>query len=82
MIFCAYERSPMPDSSSEYSRLPSLRDLTIGTRRALVSDAAGISQAKRINLAKKNSLQEHIANDMIENVIGKLELPLGVATNF
>jgi len=72
----------MSDSSAEYSRLPSLRDLTIETRRALVSDAAGLSQTARVNLAGKNSLQEHIADGMIENVIGKFELPLGVATNF
>ena len=57
MIFCAYERAPMSDSSAEYSRLPSLRDLTIETRRALVSDAAGLSQTARVNLAGKNSLQ-------------------------
>jgi hydroxymethylglutaryl-CoA reductase len=82
MIFCAYERSLMSDASSEYSRLPNLRDLTIETRRALVSDAAGLSQAARVNLAGENSLQEHIADGMIENVIGKFELPLGVATNF
>ena len=62
MIFCAYERSPMSDPSAEYSRLPSLRDLTIETRRALVSDAAGLSQTARVNLAGKNSLQEHIAD--------------------
>jgi hydroxymethylglutaryl-CoA reductase len=48
----------------------------------LVSDAAGLSQAARANLAGENSLQEHIADSMIENVIGKFELPLGVATNF
>ena len=72
----------MSDASSEYSRLPSPRDLTIETRRALVSDAAGLSQTARVNLAGKNSLQEHIADGMIENVIGKFELPLGVATNF
>ncbi len=72
----------MSDASSEYSRLPNLRDLTIETRRALVSDAAGLSQAARVNLAGENSLQEHIADGMIENVIGKFELPLGVATNF
>jgi hydroxymethylglutaryl-CoA reductase len=43
---------------------------------------AGLSSADQIALGGIDALPVELANGMIENVIGKFEIPLGVATNF
>ncbi|MEW7008442.1 hydroxymethylglutaryl-CoA reductase, degradative [Lentilitoribacter sp. EG35] len=60
------------------SRLEGLRDLMPNERLQTVAQAANTD----IAALGGNVLGDQLANGMIENVIGKFELPLGVATNF
>ena len=58
------------------------RSLEPKQRLSALGDAVGLSENQRNALQGNNSLPLATANGMIENVIGKFELPLGVATNF
>ncbi len=51
-------------------------------RLAAVGDRAGLNGEALAALSGVDVLPMTVANGMIENVIGKFELPLGVATNF
>ncbi|MGB3246841.1 MAG: hydroxymethylglutaryl-CoA reductase, degradative [Sulfitobacter sp.] len=64
------------------SRIPQFRNMDPDVRRAAIGAAAGLSQDDLDTLAGADQLSLETANGMIENVIGKFELPLGVATNF
>jgi hydroxymethylglutaryl-CoA reductase len=48
----------------------------------IVAEAADLSQEQIDALAAHGELSEDAANNMIENVIGTMSLPVGVATNF
>lgn len=64
------------------SRIENMRSMTPAERLAAVADAAGLSADDRARLEATNALPLQTADGMIENVIGQLEIPLGVATNF
>lgn len=64
------------------SRVEGLRDLEPADRLDAIVEAAGADEATAQALAGDNVLPISVANGMIENVIGKFELPLGVAANF
>lgn len=64
------------------SRIANLRGLEPAERRAVVCKAAGLDAQDERALAGEDALSVSLANGMIENVIGKFELPLGVAGNF
>ncbi|WP_375572469.1 hydroxymethylglutaryl-CoA reductase, degradative [Seohaeicola saemankumensis] len=64
------------------SRLENLRNLDPDARLDLLAQAAGLSDADRATLAGRDVLPMSLADGMIENVIGKFELPLAVASNF
>ena len=70
------------DSSKPGSDLKGFRHLSPSQRLALVKEVADLSDQETIALSGENALSDTTANGMIENVIGKFELPLGVATNF
>jgi len=53
-----------------------------GERLKLVTDFAGLTEEEAELLRKTGALNIDQANRMVENVIGTMELPLGVATNF
>ncbi|KDA04698.1 3-hydroxy-3-methylglutaryl-CoA reductase [Microbacterium sp. CH12i] len=61
------------------SRLSGLRNLSVDDRRAAVTDAVG----GNLDLASLagNGLSTEQADRMIENVIGQIGIPVGVATN-
>jgi len=63
------------------SRLENMRNLAPADRLQRVADAVSLDAEERGALAG-GGLPISIANGMIENVIGKFELPLAVATNF
>ena len=63
------------------SRIENMRNMTPEERLAATCKAAGIAQ-EDVKAMQGNALPIDLANGMIENVIGKFELPLGVATNF
>lgn len=72
----------MRGRSAYISRLEGFRDLTPDARRARLDEVTGIGQASSDILRGAGALPLHIADGMIENVIGTFELPMGVATNF
>ena len=63
------------------SRLAGFFKLSVEARRHAVARATGIS-VERFSDLDAGSLDLHRANHMIENVVGTLELPLAIATNF
>lgn len=64
------------------SRIANFRGLDPAERRAVVCKASGLDAEDERALAGEDALSVSLANGMIENVIGKFELPLGVAGNF
>lgn len=55
---------------------------SVKERRELISQFADLTAEEQCIIADPNSLSEDVANNMIENVIGRFSLPLAVATNF
>ena len=64
------------------SRIENLRSMEPAARLDAVAKAAGLDDAAKAALGAEPALPMTIANGMIENVIGKFELPLAVASNF
>lgn len=64
------------------SRLPNFRALEPAQRLDEIAARAGLNQQERALLADPGALPLATANGMIENVIGKFELPFAVAGNF
>ena len=63
------------------SRLAGFFKLSIDARRRAVAEASGLSM-ERLRELDAGSFDVQRANHMIENVVGTLELPLAIATNF
>ena len=70
---------PMP---VENSRLSGFFKLSVDERRKLVQKLSGISDDHIAALASNGELSDEAADRMIENVIGTMSLPVGIATNF
>jgi hydroxymethylglutaryl-CoA reductase len=64
------------------SRLSGFYKLSVEDRRNKVAQLSGISPEEIDALASHGELSEAAADRMIENVIGTMSLPVGVATNF
>ncbi|MBL4687208.1 MAG: hydroxymethylglutaryl-CoA reductase, degradative, partial [Nannocystaceae bacterium] len=63
------------------SRLAGFFKLSVAERRKAVAESTGLPPG-RLDDLDAGSLDIHRANHMIENVVGILELPLAIATNF
>ncbi|MEJ7731029.1 MAG: hydroxymethylglutaryl-CoA reductase, degradative [Polyangiaceae bacterium] len=63
------------------SRLPELSRASIAERVQRVADAAGIDPARLREALEGGGLDEATADTMIENALGTLALPFGVALN-
>ena len=66
----------------ENSRVKGLYKLTVKERLELVAEACGLTEDHVQALASHGELDETAADRMIENVVGTMSLPVGVATNF
>ena len=66
----------------ENSRLKGFYKLSVRERREKVAELAGLDQEAVDALAATGELTEAAADRIIENVVGTLALPVGVATNF
>lgn len=66
----------------ENSRLSGFFKLSVEERRKLVQQLSGISDEHVAALANNGELDDDAADRMIENVIGTMSLPVGIATNF
>lgn len=64
------------------SKIPGFYKLSPDERLEIVKGFAGLSDEEARTLSKSGGLDMPTADIMIENVIGVLELPLGIATNF
>ena len=64
------------------SRLSGFYKLSVEDRRTKVAQLSGLSPEEIDALASHGELSEVAADRMIENVIGTMSLPVGVATNF
>ena len=64
------------------SRLKGFFHLTVEERRKTIAEAANLTPEQAEALAACGELSEDAADRMIENVIGTMSLPVGVATNF
>jgi len=64
------------------SRLKGFYKKSVAERRADVAEAANLTVDDVTALAQHGELDEAAADRMIENVIGTMSLPVGVATNF
>jgi len=64
------------------SRLKGFYKLDVEERRAMIAKLANLSDEQVAALAANGELDDAAADRMIENVIGTMSLPVGVATNF
>ena len=63
------------------SRIPGFHKMSVDERIALVAERTGLTDADVAVLTKEGSLSLETADRMIENVIGTMQMPVGVATN-
>jgi len=63
------------------SRLPGFHNLDRGARLAAVADAADLSGAEVARFQAASAVEGELADNLSENVIGVMSVPLGVATN-
>ena len=64
------------------SRLKGFYKLDVDERRSTIAELAGLNEEHVAALASNGELNDSAADRMIENVIGTMSLPVGVATNF
>ena len=72
----------MPGKPAISSVISNMRNMEPEQRLAALIERAHLEQNDAAALAGADMLPLSVANGMIENVVGKFELPLGVATNF
>tara|TARA_B110000008_G_scaffold26896_1_gene24164 strand:- start:2570 stop:3883 length:1314 start_codon:yes stop_codon:yes gene_type:complete len=63
------------------SRLKGFYKLSVPERRDKLAELAGLTE-EQVNAWADAELSEDVADRMIENVVGRYSLPIGVATNF
>ena len=63
------------------SRLKGFYKLSVPERREKLAELAGLTE-EQVNAWADAELSEDTADRMIENVVGRYSLPIGVATNF
>ena len=66
----------------EDSRLSGFYKLSVEERREIIASLANLTDSEIEALSSHGELSEDSADRMIENVIGTMSLPVGIATNF
>lgn len=64
------------------SRIPGFRDLSVEERRAVVAETVEVTPQSLAVLDPEQGLGVDLADRLIENVVGVLGVPVGIATNF
>src|SRR5690625_1578997 len=64
------------------SRIPGFYNMTVEDRKKHIIEMFNLGEDTAAQLFNEVSLPEETANNMIENVIGTLSLPLGLGLNF
>lgn len=67
--------------STPSSRISGFHKKSQNERIALISDFAGLDPSERDHLANTGNLPADVADHLIENVVGTMNIPVGVATN-
>jgi hydroxymethylglutaryl-CoA reductase len=68
--------------SAKTSQLPSFRDLDVASRRRLLAEICGLPEEELAASLDDGGLDLDVAQKMVENAVGTLALPFGVALNF
>lgn len=63
------------------SRISGFHKGTTDERRSAVAGFAGLDEAALAQLSSPGNLDPHVADHMIENVVGTIAIPVGIATN-
>lgn len=69
-------------SSSKTSILPAFRDLDVPGRRRLLAEICGLPEDELEGALDDGGLTLRTAEKMVENAVGTLALPFGIALNF
>ncbi len=77
-----FENKFTPHHSSHSSRLPGYYELPIGERRSIVANICQLDSEEHEAIRQFGSLNPELTDVFIENAIGTMSLPLGIATNF
>ncbi len=64
------------------TKIPGFYKLTIDERLELIKNFAGLSSEEISILKEANALPLETASRMVENVVGTIQIPLGIAANF
>ena len=64
------------------SRLPGFYELPLNERLEIVKKVGGLTEVEANHLASFGSLTGNLTDIFIENAVGSIGLPLGIATNF
>ncbi len=75
--------SAPPDTAVvETSEVPGFYKLSMQERMRLLKESAGLSEEEANVMADTGGLPRDVADRMIENVVGGITIPMGIATNF
>ena len=69
------------NATTKNSRIAGFHKLPVDERIASVADFAGLSDDEKQHLANTGNLSAELADHLIENVIGTMNIPVGIATN-
>ena len=67
--------------SNYSSRISAFHKKTVDERIALIADITGLGASERTLIANSGNLGQEIGNHMIENFVGTMTIPVGIATN-
>ena len=70
------------DQEQKSSRFPGFYALTLEARQQAMTVFADLSEDQEQAMTSFNALSEELASTFIENAVGTMGLPLGIATNF
>ncbi|WP_230533019.1 hydroxymethylglutaryl-CoA reductase, degradative [Microvirga roseola] len=71
----------MPNPSKRSSRISGFHKNTTPERLKIVAEFCGLDEQAIELLSNTGNLDPHIADHMIENLVGTMTIPIGVATN-
>ena len=63
------------------SRISGFHKKSVDERIALIADMAGLNDTERALMGNSGNLDQEIGNHMIENFLGTMTIPVGIATN-
>ncbi|MGA9869522.1 MAG: 3-hydroxy-3-methylglutaryl-CoA reductase, partial [Rhodococcus sp. (in: high G+C Gram-positive bacteria)] len=63
------------------SRIPGFKDLSPRERRSVVANRTALAESVFASLDPNNGLSVEQADHMVENVVGVIGIPVGIATN-